>query len=73
MDKSGVIEVRENSVAGPIIARTTFTPTEGWGKMKWVESKLDKPVEGFRDLYIVAVKPDKPSDNLIKFKTLKFD
>ncbi|GAB3524036.1 ThuA domain-containing protein [Emticicia fontis] len=72
-DKSGVIEVRENSVAGPILAKATFSPTEGWGKMKWVESKLDKPVDGFRDLYIVAVKPDKPSDNLIKFKTLKFD
>ncbi|UTA67404.1 ThuA domain-containing protein [Emticicia sp. 21SJ11W-3] len=72
-DKSGVIEVRENSVAGPVIARTTFEPTQGWGKMKWVESKLDKPVDGFRDLYIIAVKSDKPSDNLIKFKTLRFN
>lgn len=73
MDKSGEIEVRENSVAGPILAKTTFTPTEGWGKMKWVESKLEKQVDGVRDLYIVAVKRDKPTDNLIKFKTLRFD
>ena len=36
------------------------------------EAKLDKPEDGFADLYFVAIKRTKPADNLIKFKTLSF-
>ncbi|MFN3849140.1 MAG: ThuA domain-containing protein [Spirosomataceae bacterium] len=71
-DKAGEIEIRKNSVAGPIIGKAKFEPTGGWGKMKWTETQLDNLQEGFCDLYFVAVKKDKPNNNLIKFKTIGF-
>ncbi|MCU0326595.1 MAG: carbohydrate-binding protein, partial [Spirosomaceae bacterium] len=71
-DKAGEIEIRKNSVAGPIIGKAKFEPTGGWGKMKWTDTQLDKLQDGFCDLYFVAVKKDKPNNNLIKFKTIGF-
>lgn len=71
-DKAGEIEIRKNSIGGPILGKATFEATGGWGKMKWTEAKLDKPEDGFADLYFVAIKRSKPADNLIKFKTLSF-
>ena len=71
-DKAGEIEIRKNSIGGPILGKATFEATGGWGKMKWTEAKLDKPEDGFADLYFLAIKRTKPADNLIKFKTLSF-
>lgn len=73
LDKSGEIEVRKNSVAGPVIGKVTYTPTGNWDKMAWVECSLKNLEEGFMDLYFVAIKRDKPSDKIIKFKSIKFN
>jgi cytochrome c len=73
LDKSGEIEIRKNSVAGPIIGSVKFDKTGGWNKMEWVDCNLNLNDENFQDLYFVAVKKDRPSDKLIKFKSIKFD
>ncbi|MFN8353091.1 MAG: ThuA domain-containing protein [Spirosomataceae bacterium] len=73
LDKAGEIEIRKNSVAGPVIGKATFEPTGGWGNMKWIQTQLTVPQEGTCDLYFVAVKHTQPADSLIKLKTVRFD
>lgn len=73
LDKNGEIEIRKNSVAGPVIAKINYNSTGGWDTMKWVECPLNTQEIGFMDLYFVAIKRDKPNDKIIKFKSVKFD
>jgi len=73
LDKNGEIEIRLNSVAGPILGKVAFNATGSWDKMNWVTFNLDKSLNEFYDLYFVAVKKDKPNDKIIKFKSIKFE
>ena len=72
-DKSGEIEIRKNSVAGPIIGKVKYESTGNWDTMKWIDCKLENSETDFQDLYFVAIKKDKPTDKIIKFKSVKFD
>jgi cytochrome c len=71
--KSGEIQIRKNSVAGPIIGKVAFEPTGGWGKMKWVEAALQKPENEMVDLYFVAVNNTISKDKILKFKSVRFE
>ncbi len=72
-DQSGLIEMRKNSIGGPVIGKVAYEPTGAWDKMQWVEAKLEDPEADFQDLYFIAVKTTKPNDQIIKFKTVKFN
>ena len=67
----GEIQIRKNSAAGPIIAKVNYLPTGSWDKMDWVKTDIDLPE--ICDLYFVAVKKSKPTDKIIKFKSIKFE
>jgi cytochrome c len=67
----GEIQIRKNSAAGPIIAKVNYLPTGSWDKMNWVKMDIDLPE--ICDLYFVAVKKTKPTDKIIKFKSIKFE
>lgn len=72
-DKSGEIQIRKNSVAGPIIGRVNFVETGNWNTMKWLESSIQVPVNEVVDLYFVAVKNGISKDKILKFKSVKFE
>jgi cytochrome c len=67
----GEIQIRKNSAAGPIVAKVNYSPTGNWDKMNWVNTTIDLPE--ICDLYFVAVKKSKPTDKIIKFKSIKFE
>ncbi|HLO43494.1 MAG TPA: ThuA domain-containing protein [Leadbetterella sp.] len=67
----GEIQIRKNSAAGPIIGKAAYLPTGSWDKMNWTKSEIDLPETC--DLYFVAVRKSKPTDKIIKFKSIKFE
>jgi cytochrome c len=72
-DKSnGVIEVRLDSRAGPVVSTTPFGPTGNWDTMKTVTGKLDRPIAGRHDIYFLVMKKDKPYDEKIELKEILF-
>ncbi len=73
LDKNGEIEIRLNSMAGPVLGKIAYQATGSWDKMNWVNCPLDKNLNGFYDLYFVAIKKEKPNDKIIKFKSIKFE
>jgi cytochrome c len=71
-DVQGEIEVRIDSYAGPVIARTTYLSTGGWDDYTRLQGKLDRPVAGRHDVYFIMVKRTKPNDTVIKMRTISF-
>jgi cytochrome c len=71
-DAEGTIEVRLDSEAGPVIARTAYTPTGSWDHYAHVSATLTQPVEGMHHLYILGLKPLPPNDAIIRFKAIQF-
>lgn len=65
-NRSGEIEVRLESLAGPVIARTSFSPTGGWDKRKTVTASLHSPVQGRHHVYVIFVTKETTTDDLIK-------
>ncbi|TDB66085.1 carbohydrate-binding protein [Arundinibacter roseus] len=68
--KNGEIEVRIDSQAGPVISRTTYSPTDG--KSGSVQAEVTTPTTGKHDVYFVVVKRDKPNDNIISLSGIEF-
>ncbi len=71
--KDGSIEVRIDSQAGPVIARTPYSATGGWDAVKTVSGTFDTSVSGRHDVYIVVVRNNKPNDDIINLKFIRFD
>jgi cytochrome c len=69
---SGEIEVRKNSVGGPIIGRIPFEPTGGFGEMKWVDAKMDNVDEEFQHLYFVVYRKEAPFEDVVRLKSIRF-
>ncbi|MFT4733566.1 MAG: cytochrome c [Algoriphagus sp.] len=69
---SGEIEVRKNSVGGPVIGRIPFEPTGGFGEMKWVDAKMDNVDEEFQHLYFVVYRKDEPFEEVVRLKSIRF-
>jgi cytochrome c len=73
LNKDGEIEVRLDSYAGPVVSRTPYKATGGWGKVEQVTGALDKPFTGRHDVYVIVVKRDKPNDNIIQLNSIQFN
>lgn len=71
-DKSGYIEVRVDSYAGPIVSKADFVATGSWGNDGKVEATLEAPLEGRHDMYFFVMKPEKPNNDLINLKVIEF-
>lgn len=71
-DKDGAIEVRIDSQAGPVIAKTPYKATGGWENETTVEGTVETSTSGKHDVYFILVKPNKPNEDIINFKTITF-
>ena len=68
--QSGEIEIREYSANGPVIARVSFPAAKDDAT---VTAKLATPLAGRRDLYFIMRHPEKPNENVITVKTIRFE
>ncbi|NJB71432.1 cytochrome c [Saonia flava] len=71
-DKTGEIEVRIDSQAGPVIAKTAYETTGSWNTTRKLEATLGKPIDGRHDIYFIMVKPEKPNEDIINVKSITF-
>lgn len=71
-DKAGAIEVRIDSQAGPVIAKTPYQTTGSWDTTKTLEATITTPTSGRHDLYFIMVKPEKPNEDIINVKSIFF-
>ena len=72
-DKAGEIEVRRDSQAGPVIARTSYASTDAWDKIATVNAKIATPLNSRHDLYFIFRKPKPPNDDIINIKSVTFE
>jgi cytochrome c len=72
LDKSGHIELRLDSQAGPIVSKVAYTPTSRWDSTAYVTGVIPKPIEGQHDLYFFTVKPEKPNEDIAKLISIEF-
>ncbi len=72
-NQSGFIEIRKNSIGGPIIGRIPFQPTGSWDKYQWSEAKLEDADAEFQNLYFVVYKEEEPLTGLIKPRSIRFN
>ncbi|HTF19005.1 MAG TPA: carbohydrate-binding protein, partial [Chryseolinea sp.] len=72
-DKSGEVEVRRDSQAGPVISLTNYGATGAWDSVATVRGTVKEPVEGTHDLYFIFKKPQKPNEDIINIKSIMFE
>lgn len=72
-NKDGEIEVRLDSYAGPVISRAAYKATGAWSKVEQVMGTLDKPIYGKHDVYFIAIKRDKPNNEILQLNTILFN
>ena len=51
--RGGTLEVRTDSISGPLIAELTIPSTGGWECWKTLQTDIVKPVTGIKDIYFV--------------------
>lgn len=68
----GEIEMRLESLAGPVIAHTPFAPTGDWNEKKIITQRLEAPIFGRHHVYLVFVSREKISDDLVKLWSFEF-
>ncbi|MDE5636347.1 MAG: carbohydrate-binding protein, partial [Muribaculaceae bacterium] len=51
--RGGTIEVRTDSISGPIIATIDIPGTGGWEKWQYIESPIQRHPQGTHGLYFV--------------------
>jgi cytochrome c len=73
LNKDGEIEVRLDSYAGPVVSRTAYKPTGDWKTMNQVTSTFDKPITGKHDVYVVVVRREKPTTEIIQLSSVQFN
>jgi cytochrome c len=71
-NKSGDIEVRIDSYAGPVISTTSYIPTGNWDTFDQLTGNIHVPVKGKHDIYFIMMKRDKPNNDIIKLKSVTF-
>lgn len=64
----GVIEVRIDSRAGPVIAKTSFEASEHWEVNDSLEAVIGQPVSGKHDVYFIIVRHEKPNQGIINIQ-----
>lgn len=71
-EEDGEIEVRLDSLTGPVISRTSYPATGDWKTLQRVTGELPQPVRGYHDVFFVALKPDKPDKDIIQLESIEF-
>ena len=51
--RGGTLEVRTDSISGPLLAELTIPSTGGWECWKTLQADIVKPVTGIQDIYFV--------------------
>ena len=51
--RGGTLEVRTDSISGPLIAELTIPSTGGWECWKTLQTDIVKPVTGIQDIYFI--------------------
>lgn len=72
-NQSGMIEIRKNSIGGPILGLIHFAPTGSSDTYQWSEAKIENADDKPQDLYFVLYKKDPPFNDLLKPKSFKFN
>jgi cytochrome c len=72
-DADGVIEVRIDSQAGPVISTTSYTATGDWKKPGTVTGDIQVPSPGKHDVYFFAMKNSKPNDAILNLSGVEFE
>ena len=72
-DRSGEIQLRLNSLAGPVVASTPFKPTGSWDKKVKITQPLDPNLTGRHHLYLVIVSDEETEDDLVKLWSFEFN
>ena len=73
LNKDGEIEVRLDSYAGPVVSRTPYTATGDWKTNQQVTSTFDKPISGKHDVYVVVIKRNKPTTEIVQLNSVQFN
>lgn len=68
----GEIEMRLESLAGPVVARTAFGPTGDWNERKIITQVLETPISGRHHVYLIFVSREKTNDDLVKLWSFEF-
>nr|WKN34129.1 ThuA domain-containing protein [Tunicatimonas sp. TK19036] len=71
-EKDGAIEVRIDSQAGPVIAKTPYKATGSWDTAEEITGTIEQPVTGRHHVYFIMVKPEKPNEEIINLKSITF-
>lgn len=69
----GYIEVRIDSRAGPVIAKTHFQASNHWEVNEFLEAVIDQPVSGKHDVYFIVVRHEKPNQSIINISYITMD
>jgi cytochrome c len=69
---AGVIQIRLESLAGPVISTATFESTGGWDVRKKITEVLESPQSGRHHLYIILSSESKTAEDIIKLWTFEF-
>ena len=72
-DRSGEIELRVESLAGPVVARTAFKPTGSWDNKVKITQELDPDLVGRHHLYLVFVSKEETDNDLVKLWSFEFN
>ena len=72
-DRSGEIQLRLNSLAGPVVASTPFKPTGSWDRKVKITQPLDPNLTGRHHLYLVIVSDEETEDDLVKLWSFEFN
>jgi cytochrome c len=70
-NRSGEIEVRLESLAGPVISRTPFKPTGDWDEREKVTTSIEPP-PGRHHVYLIVISTEKTGDDLMKLWSFEF-
>ena len=73
VDASGEVEIRAGSLAGPVIGRAAYKPTGNWNEFRTLVCLLQKKVTGKHNVYIIAIKRERPNEAIIRFNEIQFN
>lgn len=68
----GEIEVRLDSRAGPVVAKTSYNSTGSWNTTRVLQIVPEKALSGKHDVYFFAIRREPPYEDIIQIKEFRF-